>query len=58
LLRARVATLDQLRQLDLLGSGQEWTATCIAQEKVERIRRRLVVRHRMSSLWTGTGRNE
>ena len=51
--RARVTTFDQLRQLDFLGRGQERTATCIAQEKVERIRRRLVVRHRMSSLRTG-----
>src|SRR3712207_6914614 len=41
LLRAHVAALDPLRQLDLLSRGQQRMPAGLAQEQLERVRRRL-----------------
>ena len=41
LLRLQVAALDALRQLDLLRGGQQLVAAGLAQEQLERVRRRL-----------------
>src|SRR5215207_5399992 len=42
LLRLHVAALDPLRELDLLGGGQERVAAGLAQEELKRVGRRLV----------------
>ena len=41
LLRLHVAALDPLRELDLLGGGQELVATGLAEEERRRVGRRL-----------------
>ena len=41
LLRLEVAALDALRELDLLRGGQQLVPTGLAQEELERVRRRL-----------------
>jgi hypothetical protein len=41
LLRAQVAALDLLRELDLLGGREQWVPAGLAQEELQRVGRRL-----------------